>query len=913
MHMQDSRCQPNSLPVNVPPMQSALALIAVLLALAIHAKAPAAPASDSLQSSIEADRGASTSEQERKPLTVRVDSSRGAPRWLVNGDPVRARVFWGAPGPSHIPISPTPQRIRFEFVALDSSTNATMHLRFGQLPGETSLDDIQVTDLSDNRDILPCCAFSHGADSFASDWTFWPPDATNHVANLTVVPGRGEAGSAVLNVTLKAPLQGTWPDFHIYHHPDLLLIEGHRYRVQFWAQAQPARPLTVAFYQPGDPFIFLGGRSECFSEQIKLAAEAGVNFVSFPIGLPWPRPGQKTDWHSVDLACKTVLNFNPRALLLPRIPLDPPTWWREAYPDHQMQWENGRRDKAVVASPQYRRDAAQQLYALVSHLEEQYGQHIAGYHPCGQNTGEWFYEGSWEPPLSGGAPADLTAWHRWLKQRYANDDELRRRWGKASLTRDTTAALPTWAERHQSPAGIFRDPMTEQPLIDFAEFQQTIMADCICELAHAVRTASHGRKLVLFFYGYGFEFGGLPNGPATAGHYALRRVLDSRDIDVLCSPISYFDRGLGGSAPAMSAAESVVLAGKMWLNEDDTHTYLATGDPPGSQDHVGTIEDTNQELVRNVAQESCRNFATWWMDLLATGWFNDHRMWTEMTRMAPVEQEFLEKPVPFRPEVAAVLDEHSVCYLSSEGAKVTRPVIYEARAPLGRFGAPYGQYLLDDVLAGRVQARLFVFLNSWRLNEEQRTRLTKAIRSKASIWLYAAGYFDGDRISLEAMQQVTGFHFKQTSIEKAWVRPTEAGRKRGLQHEFGVEGTIRPLLAVVAEKSDEVLATYQDGSTAVALRRGPDGLSMFVGVPRLTSELLRIAGREAGVHLFTQTDCNIYANGPFLALHASQDGSLELNTGKPGPVRDFFTGEIVGQGPLLQLSVRRGNTRVLRY
>ena len=39
-------------------------------------------------------------------------------------------------------------------------------------------------------------------------------------------------------------------------------------------------------------------------------------------------------------------------------------------------------------------------------LEARFGDHVAGYHPCGQNTGEWFYEGTWDSPLSGYAAAD---------------------------------------------------------------------------------------------------------------------------------------------------------------------------------------------------------------------------------------------------------------------------------------------------------------------------------------------------------------------------------------------------------------------------------------------------------------------------------------------------------------------------
>ena len=68
-------------------------------------------------------------------LTVRVDAGGGAPRWAVNGEPKRARVFFGAPGPSQIAVSPEPQAVSFDFVALGSATNATLHFRFGQAPG----------------------------------------------------------------------------------------------------------------------------------------------------------------------------------------------------------------------------------------------------------------------------------------------------------------------------------------------------------------------------------------------------------------------------------------------------------------------------------------------------------------------------------------------------------------------------------------------------------------------------------------------------------------------------------------------------------------------------------------------------------------------------------------------------------
>ena len=88
--------------------------------------------------------------------------------------------------------------------------------------------------------------------------------------------------------------------------------------------------------------------------------------------------------------------------------------------------------------------------------------------------------------------------------------------------------------------------------------------------------------------------------------------------------------------------------------------------------------------------------------------------------------------------------------------------------------------------------------------------------------------------------------------------------------------------------------------------------SLFVGAPGLTSELLRLAARKAGVHLYTQTDCNVYANGPIVALHAAQDGPITLDTGRRGQVHDAMTGDPVGIGPRVTLPMKKGDTRVFR-
>jgi len=207
---------------------------------------------------------------------------------------------------------------------------------------------------------------------------------------------------------------------------------------------------------------------------------------------------------------------------------------------------------------------------------------------------------------------------------------------------------------------------------------------------------------------------------------------------------------------------------------------------------------------------------------------------------------------------------------------------------------------------------MYVFLTAWRLTPQQRRQLLDATRGATRIWCYAPGYQDDHGTSLEAMQELTGFYrIKKVTPAKALATPTPAGARLGLKEPLGVDARIEPLLAVVDAAVQETLATYPDGSTAVAMRRSADGVSLFVGPPGLTPQLLRLAARQAGVHLFAQQDCNVYANGPYVALHASQDGPLELDAGQAGALRDLLTGQALGQGPKISLTLKKGETRVL--
>jgi hypothetical protein len=830
----------------------------------------------------------------------------------VNGKPVPPRFFWGSENSGRIALGEAWGARAFEFTPdTDVAGNGTLHVRFSDSGGEVWLKDLRLFDAATGADALPPGSFAAPA-AFEKVWSVWPPGTANTV-------GQTAFDGAALRVTLNAPKGGgKWPDFHLHSRGGLVFAKGRTYRCTFQAKAKPDQHILPCVYRvDGGVHSRIGGPQGSFYSQIALARDAGVNLVSFSAPTCWAPPEQTQDWTPLDALCRRIIAVNPNVLLVPRVSANVPGWWLERRPEARMVYDvKAPCPMACVSDRAYRDDMCAHVERLARHLCEAFPDNFAGLHPCGQNTGEWFYYDSWKHPLSGYDPATRTAFRDWLKARGDPDA--------------ATAEPPPADERRAHPNGFLRDPAREGRLIEFARFQQREMSDFVAALAAACRRGTDGKKLVIFFYGYGFEFPPLGNGAPTSGHYALEPLLKSKDIDILCSPISYTDREWLGTAPCMSAAESVEAAGILWLNEDDSRTYL----DPRKQEHVQEgglvdLKQTQQVMLRNTAQAALRGFGTWWMDLPGQGWFNDAAIWEQIVRLRPVDEALCRRQTPFTPEIAAILDEDSMCHLTGGSALAARPLIYEGRAALGRSGAPYGQYLLSDVLAGRVPARLQVFLSAWRLTPEQRRTLREqrqaglgktlagwlgaGHRSDVTrVWCWAPGYLYADHADVAGIHEVTGFKAQAAALPTAEATPTARGRKHGLEKAWGPKVKIDPLFSVEA-KPEEIWATYSDGSAAVAVRRTRSGHDVFVGVPQLSPELAHALAALSGVHLYTEPGPALWAANGFLSVQAHTNGVVRFDTGRKGAVADALDGKTIGAGPSVELQMKAGEVRVLRY
>ncbi|MDO5566886.1 MAG: hypothetical protein Q4G59_09535, partial [Planctomycetia bacterium] len=375
-------------------------------------------------------------------------------------------------------------------------------------------------------------------------------------------------------------------------------------------------------------------------------------------------------------------------------------------------------------------------------------------------------------------------------------------------------------------------------------------------------------------------------------------------------------RQKGGSLSMMSTVESVALAGKIWLSEDDTRTWLARerNFPALKSSRVDTKEETLKIHQRNFCAYVVRNLGCWWLDLPRCGWLADPDIWENIKQLEQFDQLAMKKPERFDPEVSVVVDEMSM--LSVPNNKLTVTFVGASRQPLNRLGAPYGQYLLEDWLAGAGHGKLNIFLSAWLLTGEQRKQLVEQTDKCVSIWCPGAGFLDRDHGGdLEHVREVTRFKVQTVPNSGKRIRPTELGLRLGLKDNANEKERPDYYFAAVDATPDEILAVYPDGSAAIAVRELPEGgCSFFCGIPRLTTELLRIAARKANVHLFTKVDCNVFANHSLLVLHGSQDEDMiEVDIGKPGTLYDAISNQSVGQGPVIKFPLQFGETRIFKY
>jgi len=655
--------------------------------------------------------------------------------------------------------------------------------------------------------------------------------------------------------------------------------------------------------------------------RVRQFAEAGCDIFNFVVeiaGYGYSRPiwaaPETWDFSDLDGRAHLILEAAPDAMLLPRIYIGAPAWWREENPGEMMLLDNGSTsfgeklfalpragEYPSLASEKWRTDMKRGLETVIEHVEaSDYGDRVIGYQLSGQKTEEWYHWSMSTELLGDYSPHMERAFRAWLHDRYDTDEELRAAWRRGDATIET-AAIPRQADRLGDRSQTFRDPLTEQHVIDFHRFWSEIMASTIEYFAKVVKDKTAGRKLAGAFYAYTFEFTDLGE---DAGHLAVGKLIRSPHVDFVMAPSSYFNRNLPGSPYFRAPVASLNLHGKVFWNDFDQVSYKyydKLKDDPNLKtwEYQMGLTKTAEEFVwmnrREVGMALAQGAQLAHFDIHG-GYYEDPEIMAGVRELVELRKDALSlRNRASAAEILVIADEESEHYLSFR-SPILRTLLSEQIAEMP-FVAPYDAALLSDLQALDTRRyRMVLVLNAVKLDTKQRQLVRRKLArdGKVVIWLYAPGYIDESGASPDNITRLTRIHVVADGEAAAGGEARWEGRGRPRRErlrllpgdQFRVEDPEAIPLAVRADDPAKVVAATKDFA---------EWTSVYSAAAPLTAPLLKRLAADAGVHLYDEDpDHIVFANRHHLTLCAdARGGEASIRLPRKTSVRDPATGEWV--------------------
>ncbi|MBR4124834.1 MAG: hypothetical protein IKR13_01405, partial [Victivallales bacterium] len=152
------------------------------------------------------------------------------------------------------------------------------------------------------------------------------------------------------------------------------------------------------------------------------------------------------------------------------------------------------------------------------------------------------------------------------------------------------------------------------------------------------------------------------------------------------------------------------------------------------------------------------------------------------------------------------------------------------------------------------------------------------------LFLYGAGFMTALGVDVTRLSNNVGIQLVETdeaSLQVCLANGTVTG----------ADYLVKPRFAV-ADAEALVLGNYTaDGAVAVAQK----GKSIFHGGAALEAQFVREVARQAGVHVYTDTDDNFFAGGNFLCIHSTSAGTKTIRLPHRADAVEIYTGEIIGE------------------
>jgi hypothetical protein len=748
---------------------------------------------------------------------------------------------------------------------------------------------------------------------------------------------REVAGAKSLSIAADLPLSAYW-------YPDDYVVEVGAYELEPAAGSKPAvaaiklanarvgavKPPVVKLQRlGGDAAIMLNGKplgammmSFHGGDAFKLHREVGSAGMhvyadwfgastNADIGHVAP---DKYDYSAYDKYFANILAADPQALFLPHIGVTAPLWWQKAHPEELCEYADGKKGPSSLASLLWRQEMGEDLRKLLTYLRQApYADRLIGYTFYSGYTAEWQMWGTWTEHRDDYSAPATRAFREFLTKRYATDAALQKAWTSAQVTL-ATATVPTeaqrWPEGLKGPQ-VLRDPATEQQSLDWYEFASNMDAEALLHFAKITREATNGEALVGTYYAYLSAHG---QRQADSGHCAAARVFDSPYIDFLMSPPNYAFRKAGETSTFMSATDSFRLRGKLWIDEADNRTFLS--DVSAGFGRSDNLPDSLGVFFREHAEVLTKRAGVSYFDM-SGGWYSDPKLLSALGQAVKLSAQSLQSRQPFTPEVCLLVDPDSFYSMRPSPALVKLVQTNLVTAP--QSGLPFDYCLVSDL--GQQwfpDYKLYVFLNAVRVDAKTREIIAAKLKrnNATAVFLYAPGYFaDGDNGSVTNMEKLTGIKFTcdptpgPTQLE---LSNTRLSAGLDVSKPLGTETPVAPRFIADDPQAQEWGKLSGTDKPGLVMKRNNGWTAIYSSSIELPPALLRNLARQAGAHVYTDSDDATYADTRYIGVHAATEGEKTVHLPRPCRVKDALTGkELPVEKGTVRFTLRRGETRLL--
>ena len=651
---------------------------------------------------------------------------------------------------------------------------------------------------------------------------------------------------------------------------------------------------------------------------LKESVDAGIGIVLVDGGGEWKGPG-RWDFSAHLATLKRAAHLNPQVLFVARLGMGAPDWWLKANPDECARHadSHGPENMASMGSEKWIKDSSEYLTAWVRAIESsEVGNRVIGYSFMCGHGGEWVYQGAGEGCLGDYSQPAVQYYRKWLKRKYGDQPWI------------AEAQIPTERQRMRSQPAMLRDPELDARTIDYDQCFSEMGADNLLAWCRAVKQETGRRRIVGVFYGYLLWQTGLVNSTATNGHLALRRLLDSPDIDFVTSFNSYDVREPGAAAPLLLPIESIQAAGKLVFNEIDNRTHLAGDTPPirffmqrdqrdpanGPQLWSGMWNcwavENKQIAVDVLRRDYCQNLirgASWWWFDMTGGWYSCPEILSDFKQETKIARQALNWDMASSSQVAGLVSGVSPAYhsLTRMFDVDPQPALVDLNADLStremyRAGTPIDWWMTDDLTRPELKRyRAFYFHNATVLSPGQRKGLENLKSDgRALIFVGYPGIVSGGKLDAAAASSVCGIRLKLSATRGAarfQVKDYNLAcmREAVSMVTFGSGVIVSPRL-IIDDPDAQVIAHWPDGEPAAAMKQHDGWTAYYFPVPPNNAWMFRAIFRKAGCHIYTHNICRdiVYANKSLLAIHSNHYGQ-PVTLPAPARATDLFTGKVV--------------------